>query len=415
MNKIINLSIIAFLVVLSFSQDLSDLNKIAKEKGKMDIRSSNMLDLKKIAEDEKAKQTDRLQMMEDYVPLEGKVDEEKYIIGPHDVLSVTYIVPDSDESETIDLPVNPDGMVVIPSWGALDLSGMSLKDAKAKIEEKLNEMFVFDKLMVNLAKARIFRAHITGFVQLPGAYNVMASFRLAKLIEMAGGRKPNADLSRIKIYRDNDTLDVNLSRYYIEGNIESNPFLLDGDIVFIPSVKADSDNIIIAGAVQRNGKYPLEAGQKLSDIVPDIVDNKDNVDLSRVKVVRSGASHIIDFEGNEDFALQSNDRLIIPIQPDSVLVTGHVATGGNFKYMPHQDYKAYLAMAGGPTEKGSINRVALYRNGEKLNPRKVETIMPGDVLYVKAGYFTRVLDIVSILSQSATVAIAIYTINRNNR
>lgn len=407
--------LIIFLTLISatiMAQSMSDLSRIAAEKGKVDVRPTH-IDLQKLSEEAREKEASLLQTMKDYVPLEGMAVDSLYIIGPHDIMSATFVIAESDESKSYELLVNPDGEVIIPSWGAVVVAGLTLREARDEIRERIQNMYRVRRLTVNLVRARIFRAHITGFVQLPGAYNVMASFRVERLLEMAGGQRPNADLSRIMIFRGNDTLIVNLNDYYLKGDINSNPMLIDGDIVYVPAISPSETNVFLGGAVQRNGKYPIYEGQRLSTLVPDVVDMNANFDLTKVKVVRNGIDYFVNLEIDQDISLSAEDLLIIPIQSDSVFVTGHVTKGGQYQYIPHKDYRAYLAMAGGPTDRGSMRRVTIYREGERLNPRRINAVMPGDVIYVKASYFNLTLDFVSMLSQSATVAIAIYTINRN--
>lgn len=73
----------------------------------------------------------------------------------------------------------------------------------------------------------------------PGLYSVPRATDVVTLISLAGGPKEGADLSRVKIIRNNphhEMITVNLSDY-IKGKNQSVPILQPDDIVIIPQSK----------------------------------------------------------------------------------------------------------------------------------------------------------------------------------
>ncbi len=399
--------LIPFLVLMIFAQDMSDLSKLAQEKKKGLNARSQAIDLEELLNKKNDATESELSRIGEYLPVEGSIVDSLYIVGPHDVIAVMYITPDSEEENRLDMIVNPDGEIIIPSYGAAKVSGLSFRDTREIIKEKIKTLVNVSRITVNLIETRIFRAHITGYVMLPGAYNVSSSHRVSDLIDLSGGPAPSADLSSISIIRSDQDLVVDLYQYLKKGDIAQNPFLQDGDIVNIPPL-LEGQRIYVSGAVKSNGYYPFNDGYTLCDYIPNIIDQTQNSDLSNIKILRDRKEYIVDFTEDCSFDLKSDDRVIIPIQMDSVIVGGLVQNGGSYPYKPHATYATYVAMAGGPTEKGGIGRVSVFRDGRKID--KDNAILPGDVIIVKKGYFTGALDLWSLLAQAATVALTIYTI-----
>ena len=404
--KIKTILLILMLATL-FAQDMTDITNLAKDKsGGLNARGTKS-DLQKLLEEKKDQNEKDLSKLGQYIPVEGSIVDSLYIVGPHDVISVMFITPDSGEDNLMEMMVNPDGEVIIPSYGAAYVSGFTFREVRKIIKEKVRTIVNVKRITVNLIETRIFRAHITGYVLLAGAYNITSSHRISDIIDFAGGTSPSADISSIRIFRDNDTLTVNLYKYLINGDISQNPYLSDGDIINIPALLTDK-KIFFAGAVDHNGYYPLIEQASLCDYLPEIVDPAQNSDISQIKIIRNGEEFLRDITNDCSFTLKAGDEVIVPVLMDSVLVGGHVPNGGKYPYKPHATYHSYVAIAGGPTEKGSINRINVFRNGKKIS--KHSTIKPGDIIVVKSSLFHGSLDMWLLLSQAATVALTIYTI-----
>jgi protein involved in polysaccharide export with SLBB domain len=76
---------------------------------------------------------------------------------------------------------------------------------------------------------------------------------------------------------------VDLLRYYATGERTENPYLLDGDIINVPSYHEDRTSVRVDGPVPFAGIYPYREGDRLSDIL--IIANG-STDLGNVEEVR---------------------------------------------------------------------------------------------------------------------------------
>jgi protein involved in polysaccharide export with SLBB domain len=264
--------LILLLATSFFAQNLNDIkNIIQRQSPDLSARSKNM-NLEELAKQQKLTDSKKLQDFSDYIPVEGMIDDSLYIIGPHDILSVTLVTVDDQEALTFELIVNPDGEVIIPNTGALVVSGRSLRQARDLIKEKIRSAYKVIRLSVNLVSIRVFRSHITGLVVFPGAYNVTSCQRLTDLIEQAGGYTSGACLASVRIFRGSDTLTFNLNRYYLDGDLSQNPFLSDGDVVNITGASIGSDRVYLSGAVKRQGYYSISDYGDLMSLVISSVD-----------------------------------------------------------------------------------------------------------------------------------------------
>jgi len=405
--------LIALLISSLLCQDFSTLQQVVPTSNPQMGLRSNSIDIKKLSEKQSDSQSQQFQKLTDKIPLEGVVNDSLYLIGPSDLISISFTSFGDENPTTHLLYVNPDGSLVIPGFGTVIVARMTLAEAKNIITDKIKERIRTDEIAVNLSGTRQFRVHVTGYIALPGAYNVTSSYRVAELIKLSGGYLPSADLSTVMISRGYDTLLCNLTKYFIDGDLINNPYLIDGDVVNIPRKDISDGHIYISGGVTNNGLYPIKNGTTLEYIIPNIIDPEVNTDLTRITLIRDNKSEQLNYSTEDkNVELKHNDRLIVPMLSDSVYVSGYVKAGGAFPYIPYSDYSTYVAMAGGPTDKGSSNSIVIYRNGVKLNNNNI-IIEPGDVIFLKPSKTHNLLNIVQFLYQTATIVLTIYTIGKN--
>jgi len=370
--------------------------------------------LEKISEIKTAKEAiQKIAQKAGYVPLEGPIDAEKFIVGPHDVIHLqVWGVSPVDEF----LEVTNDGFITIPGYGAIKVAGLTWAAAKKTITDTVKYVYNPKKFAITLAFVRIFVAHVAGCVQFPGSYQVGATGRIWDIIQLAGGQTGLADLSKIKVtHRDGSTETIDITPYLAEGDISANPYLRDGDIVVVPQIDATNGLVKLYGGGIRSGFYGYKPNETISQFLQRSGAFSKSNRLSSVLLIRDGKPKTINlFE--EDVTLSPNDVVIIPTHLDSIIVGGLVANGGTYPYYPGLSAEAYVAMAGGMSEKGSIARIAVFRNGKKLSPKKAYPLMPGDVIIVYYSYFQLTRDVIETIGRILSAGITVlYIIDRLSR
>jgi len=299
-------------------------------------------------------------------------------------------------------------MAVIPGYGPVEIGGLTWNDGKKKILDEIEKAYHPKRFAVTLVAVRVFWANITGAVELSGSYQLGATQRLWDLVQLAGGADGIADLTNIEIFRNTgETLTVDITPYFTDGDIDANPYIFDGDVVFLPPVNGKNGIIQIYGTGIRNGFYGLKNDETVRNLAQQLGIFTQASDFSNVQVLRDNDMIIVNML-SEDIPLQKDDIIIFPAHLDSIIVGGLVLNGGAFPYYPGFSVYAYIALAGGPSDKGSEARISIYRNGKKILLGKDDMLKPGDVIIVHHSVFDRFKDLFESISKVVSASISIY-------
>jgi polysaccharide export outer membrane protein len=195
------------------------------------------------------------------VALEGAVDARRYVLGAGDVLKIGFW-GEVNRHETV--YVNPDGDVLIVPVGPIKVDGLTLAEARELIRERLSPYYTPAVLSVSLVAVRTFQVHVAGMVSVPGAYGASAVTRVSQVVALAGSLDAEASLRNIEIRRDDGPTRADLTRYSLLGDNSANPFLRDGDVVYVPPERGQ---VHIYGSVYRQGDYEFVEGESLAELV----------------------------------------------------------------------------------------------------------------------------------------------------
>jgi polysaccharide export outer membrane protein len=93
----------------------------------------------------------------------------------------------------------------------------------------------------------------------------------------------------------------------------------------------------------------------------------------------------------QGFTLKDGDSINVP-RAESVYVTGHVKAPGPYVIEGSLTIRQAIAMAGGPTDRGAINRVRIFRRAgdtvqQVKNVKLSDLVQPGDTIEVPQRYF----------------------------
>ena len=112
--------------------------------------------------------------------LEGAISPDQYILGPGDELGISIIM---GENLTLPIKITPTGDIFIPSVGLVNVSGLTLNNARKKVKAFIIEnAFPSAKVNIALLNIRKFQIQVVGAVQTPGFIEISALDRLDKII-----------------------------------------------------------------------------------------------------------------------------------------------------------------------------------------------------------------------------------------
>lgn len=279
----------------------------------------------------------------------------------------------------------------------------------------------------------VIQVHVVGDVILPGVYRTKLATRAAELIQKATPKRNNIRLYQVR-HQDRKSVIYDLYKYYYSGDLANNPYLSDGDVIFIPKQKG---TIRIEGPVNRPGFYELVSEKNLAQIVTLAGGFSAAVSkITPIKVIRfidGGNKYVHDVTLSDDelkkFAIQDGDIIVIPdvmnsekkfdysvetipgenlIYPTSVaevFVIGSVENPGPYKYKSHLTVKDYIGFAGANSD-ANLNSVMILREGKKKRQRLSAKVQAGDVLMVKEKGLNQFVSYLSIASTLLSVTLS---------
>ncbi|MDZ7344584.1 MAG: SLBB domain-containing protein [candidate division KSB1 bacterium] len=354
--------------------------------------------------------------------LEGRINPAEYIVGPLDVLAINVwgVVPFSYTG-----PVSPEGSLIIPTIGTVEVAGDTLARAKIKVRQALRKKYESGEITVDLWALRSFKVTVAGVVKSPGAYLASPIDRVDRLVYLAMlsanqtpvsalvkteeatsplraiEEKPDLPISlrNIKLFRANgDTVDVDLVRYYATGDTRYNPYLLDKDVIWVPAENLEGNRISIYGGVRVPGQFEYHENDSLLTLLRIAQGPTALADLEHVEIARflpDGQQvqtfhvnlHAMLSNGAADIPLQRNDRVFIYENPDlrrerTVFVKGAVQRPG-----------AYALTHRGTTLSEIIDRAGGFKNDAAIAEAKVIRTYDHPDALLKNPDYARLLEV----------------------
>jgi len=349
--------------------------------------------------------------------IEHAVNEAEYVVGPGDMFSI-IIGGQSDEQQQ--LMVSPEGNLVFPAAGSLKVDGMLLCDVKQRIREKLNTRYRADNIQVSLIQLRSFRVAVTGAVHSPGLFAVNGMNRVSDAILAAGGLLelpsplPEPEKTRVtsrtqsrqqadqqvseeeyKILENNiaskrniivkrldgSVLHADMLKFERNGDLHANPYLADGDVIVVSTVKKDIGQVSILGAVKSPAAFEFLKGDKIRDLLEmahgfTVDADSENIILVRFVENSSRARQVrneIDWSKPEqvdkvlDINLQPDDRIFVRSMPKfhkqrTVEIKGEVLYPGKYALLENaSSLTGIIKLAGGFTKEAALHSAYVVR------------------------------------------------------
>ncbi len=281
--------------------------------------------------------------------------------------------------------------------------------------QEINNTQYSSEIMYNIS--------VVGAVKNPGVYMFPPTSRVSQAIKLANTlldtinvpvhAVSNASKRNIILKRNDEIIKLDLLRFLVLGEDNSNPYMNDGDIIIVPAIMKQ---VHVYGAVgNRNDELlmnsiELRDGDRISDIIELAMGLMPNADNQNAEIVRfignSSETESInlnldiimsDSENEENIVLQNNDRIYIRKIPEYhnksfVTLIGEIIYEGTYAI---EDSKTTLlhiiTKAGGPTEDADLSNAYLQRISEEdLREPEYEQLIktrPDDMSHLEYRYF----------------------------
>ena len=239
---------------------------------------------------------------------------QNYVIGPGDAVKVD-IYGASQNSNTY--TVSPDGDITIAGYGPINLSGLSVSQANARLRSTLGARYSSSSIKMSLGQTRTISVNVVGEVRMPGTFTLSAFASVFHALYMAGGISEIGTLRNIKVYRHGKLVsNVDVYDYLLNGKLAGNVRLADGDVIVVGPFDSMVD---ISGKVKRPMYYEMKKTESLSTLLKYSGGFASDAYTKTVRVVRnSGAKHSVFNIGEFDMtSFRMTDGDVVSV--DSIL------------------------------------------------------------------------------------------------
>lgn len=220
-------------------------------------------------------------------PVHAEPAQPDYRVGSGDVLKIS--VYDNDDLETV-TRINSDGSIQFPLIGQVDLSGLTVALATARIEAMLADGYLINpQVSVFIEEYRSKKVVIMGQVKKPGVFELSTPTSLLEMISKAGGLREEAG-SKLTVSRTlsgeggatQKVIDIDLQRLLETGDSALNLMVMDQDNIFITKAGL----VYIVGEVKKPGSYKYEDGATVLKIVSMAGDFEEFAAEKKVRIIR---------------------------------------------------------------------------------------------------------------------------------
>jgi len=184
-----------------------------------------------------------------------------YRFGPGDVLSLR--VWNGQKIDELKLTVQTDGEAFLPVMGigSMRVAGRTIVDLKKDLEARFHTIYKETYVELLITKYAGHRVSLMGEVKTtartesgPGNWALEGPTRLVSFLSAHGGPAQDADVMRIQFIRPTgERRELNLFRAVFQGEETDDPWLSNGDLIFIPSLSMGNRKVFVLGEVNQPG------------------------------------------------------------------------------------------------------------------------------------------------------------------
>jgi protein involved in polysaccharide export with SLBB domain len=270
------------------------------------------------------------------------------------------------------------------------------------------------------------RASITGQVWNSGTYEFRPGETVGDLVRYAGGTVNYADTNRVVLERYDSRSRASVERYTLDEaqNIE----LQDRDVVVVPDTRIYEGGayVQVRGGGGRTGKVFIEEGETLASFMPRFVRLGADHEIDRavieresedgtMEIIQVDLESIISGEGDGAIELQHGDVISIPEADDFVYVTGEVVMPGEIEFQKGLPAERYIALAGGPSRDGSMNKLTIYSiDGNVRDGDRNSMIYRGDTILLERTFRSYIGPLFVGFTSLTSLLLSVIAVSRTN-
>ncbi len=310
---------------------------------------------------------------------------QNYVLGPGDNIKVDiYGASQASNVYTI----SPDGDITISGYGPVNVSGLTMAQAQAKLRGTLGSRYSSSNIKAGLGQTRTITINVMGEVQAPGTYTLSAFASVFHALYMAGGVSEIGTLRNIKVYRNGRLISsVDVYDYILNGKLTGNIRLADNDVIVVGPYDC---MVEVTGNVKRPMYYEMKKTESVSSALKYAGGFTSDAYTKSLRVTRKNGNKMTVFNVGEfdmtSFKVSDGDivsaETIITRYENMVEIKGAVFRPGMYQLGGDITTVGTLLKAcEGVTEEAFTNRAVMHR----MNTDRTLKVISVDIKGIMAG------------------------------
>lgn len=310
---------------------------------------------------------------------------QNYRLGPGDAVIIDIY---GASQKTIESTVSPDGTVTIEGYGPVNVSGLTVAQANARLRGTLGSRYSSSHIKLTVGQTKTIMVNVMGEVKAPGTYTLSAFATVFHALYMAGGTNDLGTLRNIKVYRNNRLVTVvDIYDYILNGKLTGNVRLADNDVIVV----GPYDCLVnITGKVKRPMFYEMKKNESINSLLKYAGSFTGDAYKKSVRVNRKTGREYAVFNVDEfDFAsfhIADGDSVsvdsILPRYANTVEIKGAVFRPGMYNIGEQiNSVRSLVEHAEGLTEDAFTNRAVMHR----MKPDRTLEVISMDIAGIMSG------------------------------
>jgi protein involved in polysaccharide export with SLBB domain len=320
------------------------------------------------------------------------------------------------------LRISSEGYIRIPNVGPVSLNGLTIEQAKTRIEKYL-EKNGFSRLkgggtsvQITLGEIRSIKVTMIGEISVPGTYTFPSLATVYTALYASGGPGKNGSFRDIQLIRDNKIIEtIDVYDFLMKGDKSNDLVLKDQDIIKVNSYKT---RVTLLGQVKRPAIFEAIDTDNIQNIINYSGGFTENAYKSSINVVRvtSREKEILDVKADQYSSIKPANGDILTVgmilnrYANRVTIKGAIFRGGEFALTEGLTLSGLIKKADGLKEDAYLPKATLFRQNEDLTP----TILSIDLRNIISGQKDVILQKEDMLEVYSKFEIReAYTVNIN--
>lgn len=312
---------------------------------------------------------------------------QTYVLGPGDQVIVDVY---GASQKSMQLTISPDGDVTVPGYGPIQVSGLTVAGANAKIRSTLGSRYSSSNIKLSVGQTRSILVNVMGEVKVPGTYTLSAFATVFHALYMAGGINDLGTLRNIKVFRQGNLVTVvDIYEYILNGRLAGNIRLQENDVIQV----GPYDCLVgITGKVKRPMFYEMRKNESVATLLKYAGGFTGDAFRKAVRLTRQAGERYAVYNVDEfemsSFQVEDGDAVVVDGMlnryENMVEVKGAVFRPGQYQLGKEvTSVRTLLRAAEGVTEDAFTARGVMHRMKEdrslEVIPVDVKGILDGTV------------------------------------